>query len=208
MSPEKRLRVLIAKLGLDGHDRGARIIARSYRDAGFEVVYTGVHQTPEQVVSAAIQEDVDLVGLSCLSGAHMYLFLEVVRQLREKGAGDITIIGGGIIPEDDIPKLKEAGIREIFLPGTPLEVSKGSVVRELIESYHLRTAVYMGDDVADIDAFDTIRTLSRGTMFRGLALGVVGEETPPEVAERADLLLRGVSEVEAFLSWLDETIPL
>lgn len=121
MSPEKRLRVLIAKLGLDGHDRGARIIARSYRDAGFEVVYTGVHQTPEQVVSAAIQEDVDLVGLSCLSGAHMYLFLEVVRQLREKGAGDITIIGGGIIPEDDIPKLKEAGIREIFLPGTPLE---------------------------------------------------------------------------------------
>lgn len=121
MSPEKRLRVLIAKLGLDGHDRGARIIARSYRDAGFEVVYTGVHQTPEQVVSAAIQEDVDLVGLSCLSGAHMYLFREVVRQLREKGAGDITIIGGGIIPEDDIPKLKEAGIREIFLPGTPLE---------------------------------------------------------------------------------------
>jgi len=121
MSPEKRLRVLIAKLGLDGHDRGARIIARSYRDAGFEVVYTGVHQTPEQVVSAAIQEDVDLVGLSCLSGAHMYLFREVVRQLREKGAGDITVIGGGIIPEDDIPKLKEAGIREIFLPGTPLE---------------------------------------------------------------------------------------
>jgi len=121
MSPEKRLRVLIAKLGLDGHDRGARIIARSYRDAGFEVVYTGVHQTPEQVVSAAIQEDVDLVGLSCLSGAHMYLFCEVVRQLREKGAGDITVIGGGIIPEDDIPKLKEAGIREIFLPGTPLE---------------------------------------------------------------------------------------
>ena len=121
MSPEKRLRVLIAKLGLDGHDRGARIIARSYRDAGFEVVYTGVHQTPEQVVSAAIQEDVDLVGLSCLSGAHMYLFREVVRQLREKGAGDITVIGGGIIPEDDIPKLKEAGMREIFLPGTPLE---------------------------------------------------------------------------------------
>ena len=121
MSPEKRLRVLIAKLGLDGHDRGARIIARSYRDAGFEVVYTGVHQTPEQVVSAAIQEDVDLVGLSCLSGAHMYLFCEVVRQLREKGADDITVIGGGIIPEDDIPKLKEAGIREIFLPGTPLE---------------------------------------------------------------------------------------
>jgi len=121
MSPENKLRILIAKPGLDGHDRGARVIARGYRDAGFEVIYTGVHQTPEQIVSAAIQEDVDLVGLSCLSGAHLYLFSEVVKQLREKGAGDITVIGGGIIPEGDIPKLREAGIREIFLPGTPLK---------------------------------------------------------------------------------------
>lgn len=121
MNPGRRLRVLIAKPGLDGHDRGVRIVARGYRDAGFEVVYTGVHQTPEQIVSAAIQEDVDLVGLSCLSGAHMYLFREVVKQLAEKGAPDITVIGGGIIPPEDIPQLKEAGIREIFLPGTPLE---------------------------------------------------------------------------------------
>ena len=121
MNPGRRLRVLIAKPGLDGHDRGVRIVARGYRDAGFEVVYTGVHQTPEQIVSAAIQEDVDLVGLSCLSGAHMYLFREVVKQLGEKGAPDITVIGGGIIPPEDIPQLKEAGIREIFLPGTPLE---------------------------------------------------------------------------------------
>ncbi len=121
MSTERRLRVLIAKPGLDGHDRGARIIARGYRDAGFEVIYTGVHQTPQQIVSAAIQEDVDLVGLSCLSGAHMYLFREVVKQLAEKGAHDITVIGGGIIPPEDIPRLKEAGIREIFLPGAPLE---------------------------------------------------------------------------------------
>jgi methylmalonyl-CoA mutase C-terminal domain/subunit len=121
MNPAKKLRVLIAKLGLDGHDRGARIVARGYRDAGFEVVYTGVHQTPEQVVSAAIQEDVDLVGLSCLSGAHMYLFREVVRQLRERGADDVAVIGGGIIPQEDIPRLKEAGIREIFPPGTPVE---------------------------------------------------------------------------------------
>ena len=121
MSSERRLRVLIAKPGLDGHDRGARIIARGYRDAGFEVVYTGVHQTPEQIVSAAIQEGVDLVGLSCLSAAHMYLFREVVKQLRGKGAPDITVIGGGIIPPEDIPQLKEAGIREIFLPGTSLE---------------------------------------------------------------------------------------
>jgi len=120
MSPQQRLRVLIAKVGLDGHDRGARIVARGYRDAGFEVVYTGVHQTPEQIASAAIQEDVDLIGLSCLSGAHMHLFTEVAKQLRENGAGDIPVIGGGVIPEEDIPRLKEAGIREIFLPGTPI----------------------------------------------------------------------------------------
>jgi methylmalonyl-CoA mutase C-terminal domain/subunit len=120
MSSEKKLRVLIAKPGLDGHDRGARIIARGYRDTGFEVIYTGVHQTPEQIVSAAVQEDVDLVGLSCLSGAHLYLFSEVVKQLRDKGAADITVIGGGIIPEDDIPKLKEAGIKQVFLPGTTI----------------------------------------------------------------------------------------
>ena len=121
MSSENKLRVLIAKPGLDGHDRGARIIARGYRDAGFEVIYTGVHQTPGQIVSAALQEDVDLVGLSCLSGAHLHLFSEVVKQLKEKGAGDITVIGGGIIPEEDIPALKEAGIREVFLPGASLD---------------------------------------------------------------------------------------
>jgi methylmalonyl-CoA mutase C-terminal domain/subunit len=121
MSPERKVRVLIAKPGLDGHDRGAKIIARAYRDAGFEVVYLGLHQTPEQIVNAAIQEDVDLVGLSCLSGAHMHLFSTVIRQLRERGAGDVTVIGGGIIPKEDIPKLKEAGIKEVFLPGAPLE---------------------------------------------------------------------------------------
>lgn len=116
-----KLRLLIAKPGLDGHDRGVKIIARGYRDAGFEVIYTGVDQTPEEIVSVAIQEDVDMVGLSCLSGAHMYLFIEVVKLLRERGAGDIVVSGGGIIPEEDIPKLKEAGIKEIFLQGTSLE---------------------------------------------------------------------------------------
>ena len=121
MSPERKLRVLVAKPGLDGHDRGIKIIARGFRDAGFEVIYTGLHQTPEQIANAAIEEDVDLVGLSCLSGAHMYLFTEVVKQLREKGAGDITVIGGDIIPREDIPRLKEAGIKQVFLPGTPLE---------------------------------------------------------------------------------------
>ena len=121
MNQVRKLRILIAKAGLDGHDRGVKIVARGYRDAGFEVIYTGLHQTPEQIVNAAIQEDVDLVGLSCLSGAHMYLFTEVVKHLRERGAGDIIVIGGGIIPEEDIPRLKEAGIKEVFLPGTPLE---------------------------------------------------------------------------------------
>ena len=113
--------MLLAKPGLDGHDRGIRIIARGFREAGFEVIYTGLHQTPEQIASAAVEEDAHLVGISCLSGAHLYNFSEVIRQLREKGRDDITVIGGGIIPPEDILRLKEAGIKEIFLPGTPLE---------------------------------------------------------------------------------------
>ncbi|MFC1977311.1 cobalamin B12-binding domain-containing protein [Chloroflexota bacterium] len=120
MSLGRKVRVLVAKPGLDGHDRGAKIIARGYRDAGFEVIYIGLHQTPEQIANAVIQEDADVVGLSCLSGAHMYLFTEVVKQLKERGVRDITVIGGGIIPREDIPRLKEAGIKEVFLPGTPL----------------------------------------------------------------------------------------
>jgi len=122
MSPERKLRVLLGKPGLDGHDRGIKIIARGFRDAGFEVIYTGLHQEPEQIVNAAIQEDADLVGLSCLSGAHLYLFGEVVKQLREKGAGDVTVIAGGIIPEEDIPALKATGVKEVFLPGTKIQV--------------------------------------------------------------------------------------
>jgi len=110
----------VGKPGLDGHDRGARIIARAYRDAGFEVVYSGLHQTPEEVVQAAIQEDVDMIGLSSLAGAHMYLFPRVLGLLKEKGANDIVVCGGGIFPEEDIPELKKAGIKEIFAPGTPL----------------------------------------------------------------------------------------
>jgi methylmalonyl-CoA mutase C-terminal domain/subunit len=117
----RKIRVLIAKPGLDGHDRGAKVIARALRDAGMEVIYTGIRQTPEQVANTAIQEAVDFVGLSCLSGAHNTLFPKVVELLREKGAGDIHVFGGGIIPVDDIPGLKKAGIREIFQPGTPTE---------------------------------------------------------------------------------------
>jgi len=112
---------MVAKPGLDGHDRGAKVIARGFRDAGFEVIYTGLHQTPEQIVSAAIQEDVDAIGLSSLAGAHNRHFLEVLQLLKERGAEDIAVFGGGIIPEEDVVRLKQAGVKEIFTPGTPVE---------------------------------------------------------------------------------------
>src|SRR6202162_2379239 len=118
---EKRLRILVAKPGLDGHDRGAKIIARALRDGGFEVIYTGLHQTPEMIAEAAVQEDADAVGLSVLSGAHMTLFPEVMRLLKERGAGDIAVFGGGIIPDDDAAKLKQLGVRQIFTPGASTE---------------------------------------------------------------------------------------
>ncbi|MFN2389912.1 MAG: cobalamin B12-binding domain-containing protein [Actinomycetota bacterium] len=114
---QRRPRILVAKIGLDGHDRGIKVVARTLRDAGMEVIYTGLHQMPDQIVAAALQEDVDAVGLSCLSGAHMTLFPKVVELLRADGAGDVVVFGGGIIPEADITKLKEAGIAEIFTPG-------------------------------------------------------------------------------------------
>mgnify|MGYP000922974799 CR=1 FL=1 len=117
----RKIRVLLAKPGLDGHDRGARVIARCFRDAGFEVIYTGCHQTPEMIAAVALQEDVDVVGLSCLSGAHNYLFPQVAKLLQDKGANDITVIGGGIIPEKDMAGLYEAGIKEIFTPGATLD---------------------------------------------------------------------------------------
>jgi len=112
------IRVLIAKPGLDGHDRGAKVVAQALRDAGMEVIYTGLRQTPEQIVNAALQEDVQVIGLSILSGAHLELFPPVVQLLREKGAADILVIGGGIIPEEDIPLLEQAGVARIFGPGT------------------------------------------------------------------------------------------
>jgi len=120
MQGERKIRVLLAKPGLDGHDRGVKVIARALRDAGMEVIYTGLRQTPEMIVNAAIQEDVDIIGLSCLSGAHMHLFPKVVQLLRERGIEDILVFGGGIIPDEDIPKLKEAGIAEVFTPGASL----------------------------------------------------------------------------------------
>lgn len=121
MSSSKKIRVLIAKPGLDGHDRGAKIVARALRDAGMEVIYTGLRQTPEMVVRAALDEGVHCVGLSILSGAHNALFPKIMELLKAEGVTDVLVVGGGIIPEDDIPGLKEAGIGEIFGPGTPLD---------------------------------------------------------------------------------------
>lgn len=115
------VRVVVAKPGLDGHDRGAKVVARALRDAGFEVIYTGLHQTPEQIVSATLQEDAQAVGLSIHSGAHMTLFPKVVELLREAGAEDVIVFGGGIVPKPDIPLLKEQGIAEVFTPGTPMQ---------------------------------------------------------------------------------------
>ncbi|MFX1540896.1 MAG: cobalamin B12-binding domain-containing protein [Promethearchaeota archaeon] len=116
---ERKIRVLVAKPGLDGHDRGAKVVARALRDAGFEVIYTGLRQTPEQIAEAALQEDVDVIGLSILSGAHMRLFPEIMKLLKEKGIDDVLVIAGGIIPEEDIKPLEKMGIKAIFGPGTP-----------------------------------------------------------------------------------------
>ncbi len=118
MSREK-IRVLVAKPGLDGHDRGAKVVARALRDAGMEVIYTGIRQTPEMIVEVALQEDVDVIGLSCLSGAHMELFSEVMERLKQKGMGNVLVVAGGIIPEGDVASLQQIGIKAIFGPGTP-----------------------------------------------------------------------------------------
>ena len=132
---ERRHRIVIAKPGLDGHDRGAKVIARALRDAGFEVIYTGLHQTPEQVVATAIQEDADAVGLSLLSGAHMTLFPEVIEGLRREGAEHVVVFGGGVIPPADIKELKELGVAEVFTPGA----STGSIVEWLRGALEQRT---------------------------------------------------------------------
>jgi methylmalonyl-CoA mutase C-terminal domain/subunit len=117
----ERIRVLLAKPGLDGHDRGVKVIARALRDSGMEVIYTGLRQTPEQVVAAALQEDVDAIGLSILSGAHMTIFPRVVELAREAGLDDVIVFGGGIVPDEDIPRLKEAGVAEVFTPGARMD---------------------------------------------------------------------------------------
>ncbi len=137
MSEEKMLRILVGKAGLDGHDRGAKIIARALRDAGFEVIYTGLHQTPDMIAEAAVQEDVDAIGLSILSGAHMTLFPAVMKALKARGAEDVAVFGGGIVPQDDIVALKQAGVKEIFTPG----VSTQAIVEWIRGNVHPREGV-------------------------------------------------------------------
>jgi len=128
----KKIRVLVAKPGLDGHDRGAKVVARALRDAGMEVIYTGIRQTPEMIVQTALQEDVDVVGLSCLSGAHLELFSEVVKGLKQKDMDNVIVVAGGIIPEDDIPSLEKAGVKAVFGPGT-LTSNIVEVIKKLVE---------------------------------------------------------------------------
>ena len=132
MSREK-VRVLVAKPGLDGHDRGAKVVARALRDAGMEVIYTGIRQTPEMIVEVALQEDVDVIGLSCLSGAHMELFSEVMERLKQKGMGNVLVVAGGIIPEGDVASLQQIGIKAIFGPGTPTSEIVDSIQRLVAE---------------------------------------------------------------------------
>jgi methylmalonyl-CoA mutase C-terminal domain/subunit len=133
MAQDRPIKVLLAKPGLDGHDRGAKVLTLGLRDEGMEVIYTGLRQTPETIAQAAVQEDVDVVGLSCLSGAHNYLFPEVVKQLKDRGKGETLVIGGGIIPKEDIPSLKESGVSEIFGPGTFIKDIAG-YIRENVKA--------------------------------------------------------------------------
>lgn len=131
MRKDKKIRVLIAKPGLDGHDRGAKYVAKALSDQGMEVIYTGIRQTPESIANTAVQEDVDIVGLSCLSGAHNSLFPKVVEELKKKNAGEVTVFGGGVIPKDDIPFLKQSGISEVFTPGTPIRAITAYIYKAL-----------------------------------------------------------------------------
>ncbi len=128
-----RIRVLIAKVGLDGHDRGVKVVARTLRDAGMDVIYTGLHRTPEEVVEAAIQEDVDVIGVSILSGAHMTVFPRILQSLKERGADDILVVGGGVIPDEDVAQLKRQGVKEIMLQDTPPDAIVGMVRRVVAE---------------------------------------------------------------------------
>lgn len=169
---QRKIRVLVAKPGLDGHDRGALVVAQALRDEGMEVVYTGLRQTPEQIVNAAIQEDVDCIGLSCLSGAHNELFPEVVRLLRERNADDILIVGGGVIPDEDIPFLKSQGIAEVFTPGTPTKVTadfiRGKITgKQMTFQKPPKKIAHIGIAVKSLDAAIPFYTEQLGLTLQG-----------------------------------------
>lgn len=190
----RKIRVLVAKPGLDGHDRGALVIAQALRDEGMEVVYTGLRQTPEQIVNAAIQEDVDCIGLSCLSGAHNELFPSVVRLLRERQAEDILVVGGGVIPDEDIPFLKSQGIAAIFTPGTPTKVT-ADFIRNTIGSKQMtlqqppNKIAHIGIAVKNLDA-----SLPFYTQLLGLTL--LGQEEVESEQVRVAFLGIGESRFE------------
>jgi methylmalonyl-CoA mutase C-terminal domain/subunit len=194
---EQPIRVLIAKPGLDGHDRGALVIAQGLRDQGMEVIYTGLRQTPEQIVATAIQEDVACVGLSSLSGAHMELFPEVVRGLREQGADDILVIGGGVIPKEDIEPLKQAGIAEVFTPGTAIsEVAQ--FIREHVRLRPLPEDPLRGLALAVDHIGIAVESLAEALPFytRQLGLAVAGEEVISDQKVKAVFLTAGETDIE------------
>jgi methylmalonyl-CoA mutase C-terminal domain/subunit len=179
---EKKIRVLIAKPGLDGHDRGALIISQALRDYGMEVIYTGLRQTPEQIVASAIQEDVDAIGLSCLSGAHNELFPEVIKGLKAQGADDIIVVGGGVIPWEDIPFLEEQGIRKIFTPGTPsIETAK-----------YIEQTVYQRDGIEVKHEVDIVEKIDH----IGIAVQSL-DDSLPFYLDTLQLKLQGIEEVES-----------
>lgn len=194
----ERIRVLVAKPGLDGHDRGALVIAQGLRDQGMEVVYTGLRQTPEQIVNTAIQEDVLCIGLSSLSGAHLELFPEVVRLLRARGAGDILVVGGGVIPEEDIPLLKEAGVADVFTPGTTIE-SVAKFIRENVRALDIATEEETEPKVNRIDHVAiAVNRIADALPFytRQLGLLVTHEEVIADQGVRAVFLTLGETNIE------------
>ena len=194
MNKEKKIRVLIAKPGLDGHDRGAKYVAKALSDAGMEVIYTGIRQTPESIATTAVQEDVDIVGLSCLSGAHGSLFPKVIEALRAKGADDIRLFGGGVIPEDDIPALKRAGMGEIFTPGTPIKKILGFIYAALgmekpAEEQFIKKIDHLGIAVTSLD--EGLKLYAEGL---GLSLG--GIEVVADQKVKVAFLKVGDSKIE------------
>lgn len=190
----QRIRVLVAKPGLDGHDRGALIIAQALRDEGMEVIYTGLRQTPEQIVSAAIQEDVDCIGLSCLSGAHNELFPIVVQKLKEQGAEDILIVAGGVIPEEDIPFLKSQGVAAVFTPGTPT-ANVAQYIREHVQPKRLDRSK-PPSKIAHIGI--AVKSLAHSLPFytEQLGLPLLGQETVESEQVKVAFLGIGESRIE------------